>query len=104
MTNNYRIVRHTIIKSEFQKFRQPGLKIACSLDFHMLIKPPRNILRSICYMNDSSRNGLDLNWWGKNYTIAYRQSLIPNQVSKRSMVVFQRNARAQCLANGATFI
>ena len=42
--------------------------------------------------------------WGKNYTIAYRQSLIPNQVSQRSMVVFQWNARAQCLANGATFI
>ena len=27
MTNNYRIVRHTIIKSEFQKFHQHDLKI-----------------------------------------------------------------------------
>jgi hypothetical protein len=65
VTNNYRIVRHTIIKSKFQKFRQRGLKIARSLDFQMLIKPPCNILRSICYVNDSSRNGLDLNSWGK---------------------------------------
>jgi hypothetical protein len=70
VTNNYRIVRHTIIKSEFQKFRQHGLKIALSLNFHMLIEPPRNILRSICYMTPL------IGGWLADHVLGQRRTVI----------------------------